>query len=66
MERDDIKERIQMFTDLINRDASYTVPSIRVVAEQTLALWAVAEQITEVVEVLREQRKETWGLPDSA
>jgi hypothetical protein len=49
MERADIQERIAHFTNLINRDAGYTVAHIRVVAEQTLALWAVAEQITEAV-----------------
>ena len=47
MEREDIKRRIDEVTTLINRDAGYTVPHIRVSAEQTLALWAVAEQITE-------------------
>jgi hypothetical protein len=54
MERADIQERIAHFTNLINRDAGYTVAHIRVVAEQTLALWAVAEQITEAVEELRD------------
>jgi hypothetical protein len=48
----ELEQRITELEHLIGRDASYTVPSVRVTAEQTLALWQVALELARIREAI--------------
>lgn len=52
MKPEEIEARISDLEHLVNRDAAYTVPSVRVTAEQTLALWQVALELARIREAI--------------
>jgi hypothetical protein len=49
---EELQHKITDLDNLINRDASYSVPSNRITAEQTLALWQVALELAKIRESL--------------
>lgn len=47
-----IRQRITHLERLLDRDASYTIPSNLITGEQTLALYAIAEALAEIQKVV--------------